>query len=153
MPPETRGDVLPTPTKRPRAPLGPRLSSANSVSSPAQKRGCPNTANSQTQQNLPPLPLHKSNKEVVAELKAVLEDDLRKQKALEASIASRIKNIKGLAGLEKRVLEANDLHSRIQANLQQLSTLEKKPHYVKDGPVTASMHYNFNEEEVGKWCR
>ncbi len=47
-------------------------------------------------------------------------------------------------------MEANDLHSRIQANLQQLSTLEKKPHYVKDGPVTASMHYNFNEEEVGK---
>jgi hypothetical protein len=47
-------------------------------------------------------------------------------------------------------MEANDLHSRIQANLQQLSTLESKPHHVKDGPVITSMHYYFDEEEVGK---
>jgi hypothetical protein len=36
------------------------------------------------------------------ELEAVLEDDSRKQKALEASIASRIKNIKGLVVLERK---------------------------------------------------
>ena len=79
-----------------------------------------------------------------------MEDDLRKQKVLETSITAKIKNTKGLAGLEKKVLEANDLHTRIQANLQQLNRLERKPHRVKYGPVTTSMHYYLDEEEVGK---
>ena len=98
----TRGYVIPTPTKRLRASLGQRPSSVSSVYSSAQKRGRPNTADSQTQQNLPPLLLYKTNKEVAVELEAVLEDDSRKQKALEASIASRIKNIKGLVVLERK---------------------------------------------------
>ena len=144
------GDVMPTPAKKPKRRRTPgRPGTANSSSSSAKKRGRPGSANQQILLTPRP-PTPKTNREIAADLKSLLDVDVKRQKRLELAIAKDVKKIKGLVALEKKVLAANELNRKIQSNLAELNRLDKSQSYhVANALPSTRLHYYVDESLVG----
>eukprot|EP00956_Cyclotella_meneghiniana_P012047 scaffold17086_cov38-Cyclotella_meneghiniana.AAC.2 len=92
----------------------------------------------------------KSNKEIVADLKALLDVDVKRQKRLELAIEKDVKKIRGLAVLEKKVLVADELNTKIQSNLAELNRLDRSQSYhVANALPSTKLHYYVDESLVG----
>eukprot|EP00956_Cyclotella_meneghiniana_P008204 scaffold10917_cov68-Cyclotella_meneghiniana.AAC.2 len=143
------GDVMPTPAKKLKRRRTPgRPGTANSSSSSAKKRGRPGSANQQILLTPRP-PTPKSKREIVADLKASLDVDVKRQKRLELAIEKDVKKIKGLAALEKKVLAADALNEKIQSNLEELNRLDTSQSYhVANGIPFTKLHYYVNESHA-----
>jgi hypothetical protein len=72
------------------------------------------------------------------------------QQRLEKQIKTSVQKIRQLRQLENRVLRANALQKKIQANVKEISRLDRKRYDIKDGPSVTQMQYYLNELDVGK---
>eukprot|EP00956_Cyclotella_meneghiniana_P023268 scaffold44959_cov39-Cyclotella_meneghiniana.AAC.7 len=114
-----------------------------------KKRARPGSANQQILVTPRP-PTPKPKREIVSDLKASLDVDVKQQKRLELAIKKDVKKVKGLAALEKKVLAADALNEKIQSNLAELNRLDTSQSYhVANGIPFRKLHYYVDESHAG----